>query len=522
MTGVARSEPLKVSVVIVTYNQAAFIEQAVRSALAQETSFTTEVIVADDASTDGTRQILERLAAQHDAIRLVTHDSHVGVHQNCLDGYLTGTGQYLAMLNGDDYWISPYKLQRQVNFLERHAECAICFHNVLTVHDQGDAEALACSSEQKEFSGVEDLLVENFIATSSVMYRDGLMREFPDWVRPSMTWDWALHLYHTQYGRIGYLPDTMAVTRRHAGGLWNGASARERSEATVAMLEQVNRHFQRKYDATIKASIARWRQLCTFEQLRQSVKRLEGEWMRRIEQMQMDRAVAVNELRSQYQDTIQDRARLEERLEAMTREKDRLAGDRELAMQELKTLRKLVEEQGRALADLRGVIEATSSRGDSVTEATLRSISTVDERLSDIYRWVDVQRTRDLVQAVVPEGGVVLIVSKGDAELLRLDGRQGWHFPQAGDPGTYAGAHPRDSIEATERLEEMRARGAEYLVFPASSLWWLDHYVEFREHLEACYETLLRRDGACVIFGLAGRPHLGAESLDQPSGALVS
>jgi glycosyltransferase involved in cell wall biosynthesis len=311
MTAASAGGPIKVSVLIVTYNQAAFIEQAVRSALTQDTTFATEVIVADDASTDGTRLILERLAGQHpDTLRLVTHDTHVGVHQNCVDGYVLGSGEYLAMLNGDDYWISPYKLQRQVNFLDRHAECAICFHNVLTVHDQGDAEALACSSGQKAFSGVEDLLVENFMATSSVMYRHGLVREFPEWVRPLMTWDWALHLYHTQYGRIGYLADTMAVTRRHAGGLWNGASTRERSDATVAMLEQVNRHFQGKYDATIRASIARWRQVCTFEQLRESVKRLEGEWMRRIEQMQLERAREVNELRAQYHEAVQDLAQL--------------------------------------------------------------------------------------------------------------------------------------------------------------------------------------------------------------------
>jgi hypothetical protein len=132
-----------------------------------------------------------------------------------------------------------------------------------------------------------------------------------------------------------------------------------------------------------------------------------------------------------------------------------------------------------------------------------------------------VQRTRDLVQAVVPEGAVVLIVSKGDAELLRLDRREGWHFPQTGDAGTYAGAHPRDSLEATERLEHMRALGAQYLAFPASSLWWLDHYAEFREHLEANYEPLLRRDGACVIFDLAGPPPVRAAQADPSADAVV-
>src|SRR5687768_10693320 len=102
---------MQLSIIIVTYNQARYVEQAVRSALAQEIAFDCEIVVADDGSTDGTREIVERLAREEpDRVRLVGPDGHLGVQANFINAYNSCSGQYLAVLNGDDYWISPYKL----------------------------------------------------------------------------------------------------------------------------------------------------------------------------------------------------------------------------------------------------------------------------------------------------------------------------------------------------------------------------------------------------------------------------
>lgn len=496
---------MKLSVLIVAYNQAPFIEQAVRSALMQETAFDYQIVVADDCSTDGTRQIVEHLAERHpDRLRLVAHETHVDVQQNLLDGYASCDGQYLALLDGDDYWISPYKLQRQVNFLDRHAECAISFHNILTVYDDGSPEALACSADRKEFSGVEDLLIANFIPTSSVVYRHGLIREFPQWSRTLMTWDWALHLFHAQFGRAGYLADTMAVGRRHAGGLWTGASPRARIQATIAMLKHLNRQFSGKYDAVIRASIGRWESVGKLEDLHLTFKRLEAEWQRQLEEVQLDRSSAVNEIRAQLRESVRDREHLAREVERISRDKERIATEKELALRQIAELRRVAEDQRLALDNLRAAIELNVSREEIVSSETLRGLSMVDHQLGEIHRWVDVQRTRELVQTVVPPGATVLIVSRGDAELLGLNGRIGWHFPQT-EGGTYAGAHPVDSSEATLHLEALRMRGAQYLAFPGSSLWWLDHYTEFRRHLEKHYRAVLRRDGSCVIFAIETR-----------------
>jgi hypothetical protein len=120
------------------------------------------------------------------------------------------------------------------------------------------------------------------------------------------------------------------------------------------------------------------------------------------------------------------------------------------------------------------------------------------------------------VTATVPPTKTVLMVSKGDEELLRLGSRSGWHFPRLND-GRYAGYYPADGADAIEQLEQQRERGADYIVFPATSMWWLDHYPELAEHLADSYETVLS-DGTCTIYDLSGN-HVrdGADANARPA-----
>ena len=112
-----------------------------------------------------------------------------------------------------------------------------------------------------------------------------------------------------------------------------------------------------------------------------------------------------------------------------------------------------------------------------------------------------VRRFQRLVSRAVPREAVVVVVSKGDDELLALDGRQGWHFPQRSD-GIYAGHYPDDSAAAISHLDALRERGADFLAIPAPSLWWLDHYPEFREHLESRYRLIFKSADVGFIYAL--------------------
>jgi glycosyltransferase involved in cell wall biosynthesis len=112
---------------------------------------------------------------------------------------------------------------------------------------------------------------------------------------------------------------------------------------------------------------------------------------------------------------------------------------------------------------------------------------------------------QELVGEAIPAGSTVLVVSRGDDELVALEGRVGWHFPQA-DDGRYAGYHPEDSEVAVRHLEELRVRGATHLVIPATSAWWLDHYADFRRHLEERFTAIAADPQTCVAFDLTQAP----------------
>jgi SAM-dependent methyltransferase len=120
------------------------------------------------------------------------------------------------------------------------------------------------------------------------------------------------------------------------------------------------------------------------------------------------------------------------------------------------------------------------------------------------------KRIKEIVRDVVPDGARVLVVSQGDPELVNLVGKEAWHFPRTVE-GLYAGQNPVGGDEAIAWLEEQRKKGAEYLVVPGTSFWWLEHYPELADHLSASSEQVWA-DDACKIFRLAA-----AQRQDPPA-----
>ena len=110
-----------------------------------------------------------------------------------------------------------------------------------------------------------------------------------------------------------------------------------------------------------------------------------------------------------------------------------------------------------------------------------------------------VERFRRVVCTAVPPHATVMVISKGDAELLKLDGRRAWHFPQDAD-GAYAGHHPADDDECLAELERSRAKGANYLAIPAPAMWWLDHYRRFAQYLRTRCRMVVSTPDCIVVM----------------------
>src|SRR5258707_15599876 len=181
---------MKVSVLTTTYNHEKVVGQAIDSVLAQDVSFDYDIVIGEDASTDQTRQIVLDYQEKHrDKIRVLLRDASEAERDRALGiggktGFISGLeacqGQYIALLDGDDYWTSPHKLQKQVDFLDSHPDFAICFHNSEIIAE-GNWEGAKTFSppHQKEISTIEDLLAGNFIHSGSSVFRRGLFAELP-------------------------------------------------------------------------------------------------------------------------------------------------------------------------------------------------------------------------------------------------------------------------------------------------------------------------------------------------------
>jgi Glycosyl transferase family 2 len=223
-----------VSVVSTTYNQEAYVRDALDGFVAQKTDFPVEIIVADDASTDATPVIIQEYADRHPHLfRPIFRSENLGLHGNLTDALSAARGEYIALCEGDDFWIDPLKLAKQVALLDQHPETAVCFHPVRVTWTGGRARdskfpPLYRRMFWRRFPpfylrgnlSVDALIRRNFIQTNSVVYRR--LPRYDD-IPAVMPLDWYLHVRHAARGDIAMLPETMAVYRRHPQGMWYDA-----------------------------------------------------------------------------------------------------------------------------------------------------------------------------------------------------------------------------------------------------------------------------------------------------------
>lgn len=256
--------PLKLSVAMITYNHECFIRQALESVLAQRVDFDYEIVVGEDCSTDGTRAILMDFYRRYpERIVPLLHDRNIGVMRNFQTTLGACRGEYLAIIEGDDYWTGEDKLKRQVDFLEQHPDYAMSFHRA-QIRDETGAGRAGVFPHIGFKAGsytIEDLLVENFISTCTVMYRWGSVGPLPDWFLDLKLGDWPLHILVAQSGKISLLDEIMAVYRMHSGGMWTSGQGIDQKYAMQRMMTALDRHMNFRY----KNAIRRWRSVCYFD-----------------------------------------------------------------------------------------------------------------------------------------------------------------------------------------------------------------------------------------------------------------
>lgn len=208
----------RVSVCVIAFNQKAYIRECLDSILSQQTDFEFEVIVGDDFSTDGTREIILDYAARFPSkVRPILLDRNP--YKGCANyrqTHAAARGQYVAHMDGDDVML-PGKLARQVEFLDLHPRCALVGHRVSLMDTESRTNGASPRRRHPEISGLDYLLREHcFFVHSSKMYRrDACLNA--SCVDEPLFVDFALHVEHASRGAVGYMHDILGGYRQVPG-----------------------------------------------------------------------------------------------------------------------------------------------------------------------------------------------------------------------------------------------------------------------------------------------------------------
>lgn len=216
-----------ISVLMLTYNHAPYIEQAIQSVLAQQTEYPFELIICDDASTDGAQDIAARYAEEDARVKLSFQPVNTRFGKNFVDGCEKIRGKYVAFCEGDDYWTDTGKLQKQVAFLEAHPDFSVCAHRVQMLH--GDTQPRPsgfiykdCSADELRIKNGEfyadEAIANYYFQTGSLVLRWRFSSGLPHWFRQRMMFDHFMLMLHAVEGKIKYFDEVMSVWRRHGSG----------------------------------------------------------------------------------------------------------------------------------------------------------------------------------------------------------------------------------------------------------------------------------------------------------------
>jgi GT2 family glycosyltransferase len=518
------------SIIVPVHNQSALTRQCLDSVLGSESRATYEIVVVDDASTDGTAAMLAGCA---DAVRTVTHRENTGFATACNDGAAAAEGEYLVFLNNDTI-AQPGWLDALVDHAERNPRASVVGSKLLFPNDTVQHAGVVIGQD-----GYPRHLYAGFPADHPVVNKSRpfqavtaacmLVRRGP--FEKAGGFDSA---YHNDLEDLD-----LCLRLRDAGH-----EVHYCHESVLYHLESVSREV--KYTT-------------------ESARLYRSQWGDRVEHDDFEYYIEDGLLRAAYRAVYPFKLGIspllafidtDERLKETERLLDERSGqvlqllketirltariasleltgagaDREPSSQPPRgrngqpppparsdlpaithpELMRHAREMEKKIHDLQAEIAEVASRSPRGADGDVAPGETRFEPSKYLAYRKLLDRLRGMVSQAVPEDATVLVVSRGDEELLQLSPRRAWHFPQDRDGG-YVGHHPGDSAEAIAQLEELRAKGAGYIVFPSTALWWLDHYAELAEHLRSHGTTIASEADTGMVFALAPAANPGRD-----------
>jgi GT2 family glycosyltransferase len=446
----------RVSIIIPAFNQAVLTERCLQTLGTGDF----EIIVVDDASTDTTAQMLASFAG---GVKVISHSVNQGFATSCNHGAAVAGGEFLVFLNND------------------------------TVPQRGWLEALVRHADaypQAGAIGAKLLYPDKTIQHAGVVicqdrYPRHIYTGFP-----------ADHPAVSKSRPFQVVTAACMLVRRSSFGRMSGfdASFRNGFEDVDFCLRLGQAGHQVHYcaDSVVEhlESVAPGR----FKHAGSNVALYRERWFESVQPDDVKYYLEDGLLQFSYEGTFPIGINVAPQLAVLESDSRQMESEQLLA------------DQARLIADLRR----------ENTRLSLHVVGSLPDSEAARYDRLR-RRVQEIAKFRTPRGATVLVVSKGDRALLEIEDRNGWHFPQTTN-GIYAGHHPADSFTAIAQLEALRGRGAQYLLFPSTAFWWLEHYQEFDRHLRTYYRVVTDEAEPCIIFELSRTP----QERSQASGSAAA
>ncbi len=254
-----------VSIICNTYNHAPYIQKALESFVNQMTEFRFEVLVHDDASNDETASIIKSYEMKYPDIifPIYQNENQYSKHVRISDSfqYPRAKGKYIALCEGDDYWLDPYKLQKQYETMEMHPEIDICAHSVIKMRNDKRIGEIS-PRDHFDIISTDDVILGGggFVGTSSLFFRKSILNSKPKFAQ-YMSLDYVIQIWGALRGGMLYLPDEMSVYRVGVNGSWsmrmgnNVEKNIKHIDRIDTMLQILDEETEGKYSDSIKKHI---------------------------------------------------------------------------------------------------------------------------------------------------------------------------------------------------------------------------------------------------------------------------
>ncbi|MGM9506783.1 glycosyltransferase [Larkinella sp. GY13] len=258
-----------VSICSTTYNLEKYISEAIDNWLMQRTNFEFEIIICDDCSVDNTVAIVESYIQRWpDKITLFKTEQNLGMMSNYIRSIVAAQGKYIAICDGDDYWIDENKLQMQVDFLESNTDFVASLTNSIVLNDETKETKIAKTLVWDEADSLDLLFHDDFNKdnidlsaghVSTYLFRNHLIEKYPDWFYDDdVITDFPLYLINSKYGKTKFFNTSTSVYRNRIGShsfTWYGYLKIQRSR--IKMYKCINEYLEYRYEKRIKEIIAK-------------------------------------------------------------------------------------------------------------------------------------------------------------------------------------------------------------------------------------------------------------------------